>query len=275
MRHRNGVAGRKRLQAWAFGLLLSLLLFSGCQENEESKSAASAPERISAELSLRESIHFSDEWLSEIALTQTDDDGTIQDPDHPHLLVNDDHVLEAAYEPEDLTVPDVRFSFSEALDRRLMRDMAASALERLFESAQEDGYELFAISGFRSYERQEQLFTAYAEEHGEDAAREILAIPGGSEHQSGLAMDVSSASNGFLLNQDFAGTDEGEWLLEHAHEHGFIIRYPEGKEEITGISFEPWHIRYIGEEIAEKLYHSGLVLEELIEKARDHQEDPD
>ncbi|AOM84523.1 Putative carboxypeptidase yodJ [Salisediminibacterium beveridgei] len=253
-----------------------MTLLSGCQDAREWQSGALAPERISAELSLRESVYFSDERLSQMQLTQTGgEDGTIQDPDHNHLLVNDDHVLDPAYVPEDLTVPDVRFSFSEALDRRLMREEAAEALERLFADAEGYGHELFAVSGYRSFERQEQLFTAYVNEHGEDEARKILAIPGGSEHQSGLAMDVSSRSNGFLLNTDFADTDEGKWLEEHAHEHGFIIRYPAGKEAITGISFEPWHIRYIGEDEAHELYQSGLTLEELIEKARNYQGSPD
>lgn len=254
------------------GLLLIFILINGCENTEEQKSAALAQEKANFDLSLRHSVFFSDGLLAAIEVTRTaGENAEIEDPDHKHVLVNDDHLLEPSYEPEDLMVPDVRFSFAELLDRRFMREEAAAALESMFHDAEANEHILFAVSGFRSYDRQKQLFTAYANAHGEEQAWDVLAIPGASEHQTGLAMDITSASNDYLLSTDFADTEEGKWVNDHAHEHGFIIRYLEGKEEITGITFEPWHLRYVGQDAAEELKHSGLTLERLIEKARDYQ----
>ncbi|SES10598.1 M15 family metallopeptidase [Salisediminibacterium halotolerans] len=259
----------------SLSVFLSLLMaVNGCQQTEEQKSGEYAPERNNAELSATD-LHFSNDLLDSIELTEIEaESAEIQNPDHIHVLVNDDHVLPDSYTPDDLTVPDVRFSFDEELDRRLMREEAAEALEQLFRAADAAEQELFAVSGYRSYERQEQLFTAAVNEHGEETARETSAAPGSSEHQTGLAMDVSSRSNDLLLNTDFADTDEGQWVEEHAHEHGFVIRYPEGEEDLTGITFEPWHLRYVGEDAAEELDNSGLTLEELIEKTREYQDGP-
>src|SRR5699024_5056985 len=93
---------------------------------------------------------------------------------------------------------------------------------------------------------------------GAEMADTYSARPGHSEHQTGLAFDLNEISDAF------AGTPEAEWLAEHAHEYGFIIRYPADKEDITGYSYEPWHVRYLGKEIAEKVYESGLCLEEYL-----------
>ena len=87
-------------------------------------------------------------------------------------------------------------------------------------------------------------------------------MPGSSEHQTGLTIDVSAKSVGYRLDQSFGDTKEGKWLAKHCHEYGFIIRYPYGKEKITGYSYEPWHIRYVGISIAGYLYKNDLTLEE-------------
>ncbi|SDI81156.1 M15 family metallopeptidase [Natribacillus halophilus] len=192
---------------------------------------------------------------------------TIQNPDNIHVLVNHDYALPTDYEPDDLVDPDVRFSFDEDVEQRYLREPAADALEDLFAAASEDGQELFAVSGYRSYDRQEAVFANAAAESSEEEANETIATPGNSEHQTGLAMDVSSESNHFELSTDFAETDEGQWLEDHAHEHGFIIRYPEDAEEITEISYEPWHIRYVGEEVAEVIDENDITLEEFFEEA--------
>ncbi len=135
---------------------------------------------------------------------------------------------------------------------------AQSAFDEMAEGAAKDGIKLYIASGFRSYDYQAGLYQRYVERDGAEMADTYSARPGHSEHQTGLAFDLNEISDAF------AGTPEAEWLAEHAHEYGFIIRYPADKEDITGYSYEPWHVRYLGKEIAEKVYESGLCLEEYL-----------
>jgi len=122
--------------------------------------------------------------------------------------------------------------------------------------ATKQGIHLEIISGFRSYETQRNTYNGWVNRYGKEYADTISARPGHSEHQSGLAMDVNS------LKFAFAETKEGRWLAENCWKYGFVIRYPEGKEDITGYQYEPWHIRYLGKELAKKVYDSGLCSEE-------------
>ncbi len=123
---------------------------------------------------------------------------------------------------------------------------------------EETGYDFTMLSGYRSYQRQQELFDYWVEQYGYEAALMESALPGKSEHQSGLAMDVGR------LEYDYAYTDEGIWLTENCYKYGFIIRYPEEKTEITGYIYEPWHIRYLGESTAKLVHDSGLTLEEFL-----------
>ena len=136
----------------------------------------------------------------------------------------------------------------------------------MFDQAEQSGIYLHARSGYRSYQTQVQLFQSYADRNGEEAANRYSAKPGHSEHQTGLVMDVTSESVDYQLSESFGETEEGKWLKEHAHEFGFIIRYPEGAEDITGYIYEPWHIRYLGVDMATKVYESGLTYEEFLEE---------
>ncbi|MBB5174646.1 D-alanyl-D-alanine carboxypeptidase family protein [Texcoconibacillus texcoconensis] len=190
----------------------------------------------------------------------------VEDPDDILVLVNKENYLPAGYTPADLVEPDVPFPFEEDLPQRLMRAEAADALESLFESSQSEGLELFAQSGFRSAERQEAIFASNVDQDGLEQANEYSARAGESEHQTGLAMDVTSQEVNFRLNTDFADTAEGQWLDEHAAEYGFIIRYQKGKEDITGYQYEPWHIRYVGKEAAKEITENNLTLEEYLEE---------
>lgn len=260
---------------WVFLLFMValVLLIGGCNSETVNRSAEDYGEREAHIRDMPLDVLFDDGILMTVRMTEAQGDPpVIADPDHADVLINSDHRLDASYIPPDLTVPDVRFSFSEALDRRMLRKEAAEALESLFQAADADGISLFAISGYRSYERQRQIFDTSVQNRGEERTREVIAVPGTSEHQSGLAMDVSSQSNGFRLNTDFADTPEGEWVADHAHEHGYIIRYLEGYEAITGISFEPWHLRYVGEELATELHRTGQPLEVLMDRAERVQE---
>ncbi|GAB6138409.1 D-alanyl-D-alanine carboxypeptidase family protein [Halanaerobaculum tunisiense] len=183
------------------------------------------------------------------------------------VLVNKNYSLPADYVPQNLVVPGVSFPFEEFQQKKLMREEAATALERLFTRANQENIDLYAISGYRSYDRQEAIFGAKAMERGLEVANRFSAKPGESEHQTGLAMDVSSPQVNFRLTQEFGATKEGSWLRENAPQFGFIIRYSKGKKEITGYQYEPWHIRYVGEDIASEIAKQNITLEEYLDKA--------
>lgn len=125
-------------------------------------------------------------------------------------------------------------------------------------AAASEGLNIWLASGYRSYERQATIYQNYLNWYGQEKTDTLSARPGHSEHQTGLAIDVNSVTD------SFANTPEAAWLAEHAHEYGFIIRYPKGKEHITGYKYEPWHIRYLGVETATAVYNSGLCLEEYL-----------
>ena len=183
-------------------------------------------------------------------------------PSSTTVLVNRKYLLPSTYIPKNLVVPNVDFNFSYVNDKRKMRKIAANALEKLFAAAKKDGVELYGISGYRSYARQKEIYDRNVAIRGKAATDAVSAMPGSSEHQTGLTIDVSAKSVGYRLDQSFGDTKEGKWLAKHCHEYGFIIRYPYGKEKITGYSYEPWHIRYVGISIAGYLYKNDLTLEE-------------
>ncbi|MFS0674771.1 D-alanyl-D-alanine carboxypeptidase family protein [Ornithinibacillus sp. 179-J 7C1 HS] len=190
----------------------------------------------------------------------------ISNPYEILALINKQNALPKDFKPSDLVVPDVRFPFVEDLPKKQMRKVAADALEKLFAAADLESLDLFAQSGFRSYERQDYLFASYVSNHGEQEANTFSAKPGESEHQSGLTMDVTSPHVNYGLVVEFGDTEEGIWLKEHAAEYGFIIRYPEGKEDITLYQYEPWHLRYVGVKAATEIMERGITLEEYLEE---------
>jgi D-alanyl-D-alanine carboxypeptidase len=183
------------------------------------------------------------------------------------VVVNRDHPLPSSYKPKDLTAPDIPFIFDGKHEKRLLRDPAARAAEELFAAAGQDGIHLYGVSGYRSYETQKALFAFNVRSKGEAHAVRYSAVPGASEHQTGLALDVTAESVDFRLLPAFAGTKEGRWLAAHAHEYGFVIRYPADKEHITGYAYEPWHIRYVGPGTALSAYTYDVTLEELADAA--------
>ena len=175
------------------------------------------------------------------------------------ILVNKNSALPSDYEPSDLTRPDVKYAPGVAESRKQMRPAAARALEELFKAAADDGIELLAISGYRSYWTQNDLYNRRLKQTSLEHVSIYVAKPGQSEHQTGLAMDLGC--EGYTdLTERFAETPAYAWLSEHAHEYGFIIRYPKDGTDETGYAYEPWHIRYLGD-LAEDVYKSGLTLE--------------
>ncbi|MCM1579360.1 MAG: D-alanyl-D-alanine carboxypeptidase family protein, partial [Ruminococcus sp.] len=135
---------------------------------------------------------------------------------------------------------------------------ALEAFDRMQEAAAEEGLDIYISSGFRSYDYQSELYEGYVRKSGKAEADRYSARPGHSEHQSGLAFDLNT------IDWTFEDTAEYEWVRDNCADYGFIIRYPKDKEEITGYMYEPWHIRYLGVETAEKVSGSGLTLEEYL-----------
>ncbi len=184
------------------------------------------------------------------------------DPSSITVFVNKEHSIPKDYKPKDMVVPDIYFNLTYYDERTLLRKEAAAAIERLFLAAKNEGYFLSGISGYRSYERQYKIFTDNIVIKGKDHTLKYSAVPGTSEHQTGLAMDLSCESLDYELSSAFANTPEGKWLAENSHRYGYIIRYPKGKSKITGYAYEPWHIRYVGKELAAYLYKNVLTLED-------------
>lgn len=188
----------------------------------------------------------------------------VAQPDSITVLVNKRFSLPEDYVPDDLVYPDVPFIFEEMLEKRKMRKEAAEALEEMFAAAKEDKVYLAGVSAYRSHAYQKALFNSYVEKDGYEKARTYSALPGTSEHETGLAIDVSGSDGKCAAEDCFAGTPEAEWLEKNAHKFGFIVRYPEGKESITGYKYEPWHLRYVGKEAAEAIAEQGITLEEYL-----------
>lgn len=184
------------------------------------------------------------------------------DPNSYTVLVNRDHLISEDYVPEDLTVPEIPFSFYGLYEKSYMRKRAATALENLFAGATQAGYTLKGVSAYRSYERQKQIYNNNVKSRGTKQTDKVSAVPGSSEHQTGLSIDVSSDSVGCAIDATFGKSAEGKWLKKNCYKYGFIIRYPKNKTKITGYSYEPWHIRYVGKNLAKHLYQNKLSLEE-------------
>lgn len=180
-----------------------------------------------------------------------------------HQIVNKQYILDRDYRPDVLVIPKVKVLEPGNIEKNHMEETAATQLEQLFKAASKEKVELVAVSGYRSYNRQKTIYNNYIKQYGRAYTDTVSAQPGKSEHQTGLAMDVSAKSVGYSLTEKFGTTKEGKWLAEKAHQYGFILRYPKGKEKITGYAYEPWHIRYVGKELATALYTNQLTLEEV------------
>lgn len=135
---------------------------------------------------------------------------------------------------------------------------ARAAFDQMAAAARAEGLNIYIASGFRSYSHQMRTYSRYVYYDGQENADTYSARPGYSEHQTGLAFDMNS------VDDSFAGTPEALWVNEHCHEYGFIVRYQKGKEDITGYQYEPWHVRYLGVDVATDVYNSGLTLEEYL-----------
>lgn len=149
------------------------------------------------------------------------------------------------------------YSLPEDYNPNGMNSTVKTAYEKMFADAKkEKGYEFRNGSGFRSYASQKSIYNRYVSSDGKAKADTYSARPGYSEHQTGLALDIC-ASGKACINSGFDNTPEAKWLSENASKYGFILRYVKGKDNETGYMYESWHFRYVGTELAEKLYNNG------------------
>lgn len=163
------------------------------------------------------------------------------------LIVNKTYLLSSTFTPTNSikTIPTSGF------DRNPLNKEAYDAWILMKNDAAALGLNLWAQSGYRSYDYQKDLYNSYVNRKGKEAADKSSARPGASEHQTGLAFDLNT------ITTSFKDTAEGKWVHQNCFNYGYIIRYPENKTNETGYIFEPWHIRYVGKELAKELYNNG------------------
>ena len=180
------------------------------------------------------------------------------------VLVNQNYRLDEFYAPTDFVPVEVPVTPYSQVNTNYLRRDAADATELLFSKAQEAGYELTLRTGYISYSVQKSLYNQDVYEMGLEYADKFNSRPGHSEHQTGLAIDITTPSINNELSLEFADTEEGKWVLAHAHEYGFIIRYPENRESEVGYFYEPYHLRYVGVEVATEIFENKWTLEDYI-----------
>lgn len=187
---------------------------------------------------------------------------SIDDPNSTWVVSNKLRTLNPLeYAPDDLVMPEgVENQFAQPL-----REPAARAAEQMLTAATDAGMSVWIISAYRDYATQVALYDRYVERDGADAADRYSARPGHSEHQTGLVIDLDDHGDCYL-DRCFGETETGKWLAEHAADYGFVMRYPDGKEPVTGFVYEPWHFRYVGVELAQEMRAEGVsTLEEFFE----------
>lgn len=172
------------------------------------------------------------------------------------LLVNRDNLLKRSYIPKNLVNSKSKYKNNILIVKEVL-----DSFIKMKEDAKKQGYEIDIMSGYRSYDYQEKIYNKLVKEKGLNYAFRYIAPPGASEHQTGLAIDICVyRGNKCFIEHDISELEEVKWLHKNAYKYGFILRYPEGYEEITGYNYEPWHFRYVGE-YAKKMYHNNILLE--------------
>lgn len=250
--------------------LSSFILLAGCsfdfstdkkiEEKEEQQPSQNASEEPKKEDSTGQVKH-------EVAVDTTAKPAqeglqTLAEPESIPVLVNKQYSLPESYKPTDLIYPKVDFIFEDKIEKRMMRKEAGKALEKMFQAAEKENMHLAGVSAYRSHQTQISIFSNYVAKDGEEMAKTYSALPGTSEHETGLSIDVTTHDGACAAQDCFGDSDESAWLAKNAHDYGFIIRYPKGKEDITGYKYEPWHIRYVGVDVATEIYDANMTLEE-------------
>ena len=183
------------------------------------------------------------------------DINTIYNPTTLDFLINKNNKLTKDYIPTDLEIIDINYSCKD----KYLRKEARINFEKLAKEAKKEGFNIIAVSTYRSYDYQDKLYNNYVLDKGIYYADMASARAGHSEHQTGLAVDVADLS---LDYDNFENTKEFNWMKNNAHKYGFILRYPKASFHITGFKYEPWHYRYVGIEAATYIYENSITLEE-------------
>ncbi len=186
---------------------------------------------------------------------------TVTDDDSVYRMVNKQYTLSEDYVPADLVLCTV----SSEGEVYLVNE-AADALSTMFQAASEDGVSLYLISGYRSYSTQLSLYNTYLQLYGQNYVDEIDCIPGTSEHQLGLSVDLGQADHKFELDTRFDTTDTYRWLSDNSWKYGFIARNPMNSQNLTGIVYSPWNFRYVGNELARVLHEKGMIMEQYYDE---------
>lgn len=187
------------------------------------------------------------------------------------ILVNKEHLLSSDYVPKNLVITDNNENnFHDYKDPNFKPMISADILpyfEAMQKAAEALGLRKIIVdSGYRPYEYQQVIFDKSVAEKGLEETLRLVSLPGSSEHQTGLAIDIAYMDNGIYIEKTSDEDPEIKWLKENAYKFGFILRYPEGKEDVTNIQYERWHYRFVGVEMATILYAEGITLDEYYER---------
>ena len=181
------------------------------------------------------------------------------------ILINKDNPIDKNYIPNDLYILDNNennfHNYKDSNLKPMLSFKLKPYLDEMLLDAQKDGFKIIVDSGYRSYQYQQIVFDALVKEKGDEALK-LSALPGTSEHQTGLAFDFAYLKNGLYCDDVNEETPEAKWMQNNSYKYGFILRYPKGKEKITGYKYEPWHYRFVGIELAKILYEENETLEE-------------
>lgn len=185
---------------------------------------------------------------------------TITNPNELLTLVKRGFYLASDYVPKDLVQPNM--PISPECEYSTMTKQTAKALEEMYEAASKENYALVLNSAYRSYEVQGQVYAEFEAKYGGLYAAEYVAKPGASEHQTGLGVDLTSQSVIDKTKITFGDTQEYKWVIANAYKYGFIVRFDTESANVTGIAHEPWHLRYVGKEVAKTIHEKGWTFEE-------------
>lgn len=261
----------RRINTWSgaalcggiIGLAVGVLITVLCAHDVLSEERAKF---LSEKDSLTEQNETLEDELSRVNATWNNGETLSQDADTEDwqlILVNGSYPLDKSYEPESLTT----VSENCQVDSRIAAD-----LQQMLDDGKAQGLSMYVTSAYRSYSRQESVFNQSMQERMDQGMTPLeayeetsiqVAIPGTSEHATGLAVDIISTKYD-ELDERQGDTEEQKWLMEHCQDYGFILRYPSEKSDITGIIYEPWHYRYVGKDAAKEIMEQGITLEEYL-----------
>lgn len=190
---------------------------------------------------------------------------SIDDSTSLWVVVDKLRPLKPGYVPAGLAAPAVALRLSAGSDEMKMRPDSGAALKEMFTDAKAAGSNLLIASAYRSEATQKAVHASYVAQKGAAAADTDSARAGYSEHQTGLAVDVGRTDHKCEVEACFGDTPEGKWVAQNAYKYGFIVRYPTGKQANTGYVYEPWHLRYVGKDLAKAIYDSGQTMEEFFD----------